>query len=110
MVATPHEPRERHPAIGLAALPIHSVHHGQALAEAVDPGESATLEDFRATIGFIKSPPKKHDHEWADLDRVCDELLDQLECRICQDALVAGRHPLHQEVAPVEMRRVAVVD
>ena len=53
----------------------------------------------------------KRDHERTELKGVGDEFLGQLERRIHHDAFAAsGRLALHQKVAAVEMRRVAVID
>jgi hypothetical protein len=86
------------------------VHHRQAPLEEAHPRETATFEDASAALGFQKSQAQQHHHMRAEIDRVLDELLGQLVGRVRDDALAPGGQLLHEEVAPVEVRGISVVD
>ena len=64
-----------------------------------------------AALALHEGEPRQRDHQRREIERVGDEFLGQLERRVHHDAFAAIRRlALHQEVAAVEVRRVAVVD
>ena len=111
MRAVPDEPGEGHAGIALAAFPAVAVHHRQPLAEDENARESALFQEHAAALGFIEGRPQQHDHARAQIERVLDELLDQLVGGISNDALAAvGELVLQQEIAPPEAVRATVID
>ena len=63
-----------------------------------------------AALALHEGEPQQRDHQRREVERVGDEFLGELERRVHHDAFAAVRRlALHQEVAAVEVRRVAVV-
>ena len=76
----------------------------------MDTRESAAFEDRSAALALHEGEPRQRDHQRREIERVGDEFRGQLERRVHHDAFAAIRRlALHQEVAAVEVRRVAVV-
>src|SRR6516164_5823475 len=111
MASVPAEPGKCHGAACLPPLPAVSVHHRQTVAEKVNAGERASVEDAGRTPALQKRQPQQHDHARAKLERVLNEFLGKRERWIGEDALAAFRQLLlQQEIAPVKTSRIAVVD
>src|SRR5207344_1667074 len=78
--------------------------------EDVDTRESTAFEDRGAALDLHEGEPRQRDHQRRDIERVGDEFRGQLERRVHHDAFAAIRGlALHQEIAAVEVRRVAIV-
>ena len=63
-----------------------------------------------AALALHEGEPQQRDHQWTEIERVGDEFLGELERRVHHNAFAAIRRlALHQEIAAVEVSRVAVV-
>ena len=86
------------------------MHHRQPLAEDVHASQAAALEDVAAPVAFEERQSQQHDHLRTEVERMSNELLSKLVRRIGDDCLDLFGQAFHEEVAPREMRRLAVVD
>jgi len=111
MAAVPAKPGEGHTAVYFRPLPLGAVHHRKPLSKDVHARESASLEDLASALAFEEGKPQQHDDAGAQLQRVRNELLGELERWVCYDGFAAVRGlALHQEIAAVEVCWISVIN
>ena len=102
MLTVPDEPCEGSRARCPRPRPPGTVHHRQSVAEHVHARERASVEDRRAARGFQEGQPQQYHDARAQIERVADEPISELEWRVRDDRFGAGgRLPLHQKIDAV---------
>ena len=67
------------------------MHHRKTLAEDMNTGEAALLENMTAALTLEKSKPQQHDDSRTEIERMGDELFRELERGIRYDRRAAWR-------------------
>ena len=87
------------------------MHHRQAATKDVHTREAALFEDAGAAFRFEKGKTREHDHARAKIERMGNELTDDLKRRIRQEALDTDRHRRrHQKIGDKVQREPIVMN
>jgi hypothetical protein len=84
--------------------------HRQTIPEHMDSSEPAAFEDLSPASRFQKRQARQHDYARAQIERMRDESINNLERRIGENALGADRHVRHCQKVDDEVQRKSIVD
>jgi hypothetical protein len=72
--------------------------------------EAAVFKNLRAPLRLQEGEPRQHDHPRRQIQRVRDKLVDDLEGRIGENSLDAGRHLGRRQEVSNEMQWESIID